>query len=48
MMLKHECEHCESKYKIMFTEEDCADNPRYCPFCSEYIIEEETEKDEDY
>jgi hypothetical protein len=46
MTLNNTCENCESKYKIVFNQEDCPDDPKYCPFCAEYITEE-TETDED-
>lgn len=46
--MKHHCTECESKFIIQYKEEDCEDNPHYCPFCSSYILEDEVEQDEDY
>ena len=48
MIIKHHCSECDSKYKIEYDIEDCEDNPKFCPFCSGYIMEEEVEQDEDY
>ena len=48
MILKHHCSECDSKYKIEYDIEECEDNPKFCPFCSGYIMEEEVEHDEDY
>ena len=46
--IKHSCSECDSKYTILFDEEVCEDNPTYCPFCSTYIQESDTEQDDDY
>ena len=48
MIIKHQCPDCESKYTLEFIIEDCEDDPKFCPFCSTYINEEEVEQDDDY
>lgn len=47
LTVKHSCSQCDSTYKVIFKEEETEDNPRFCPFCSDFIIEDETEQDED-
>lgn len=46
--LTHYCSDCDSKFSINYNPEDCEDSPHYCPFCSSYILENESEQDEDY
>ena len=46
--LKHHCSNCDSKFTIVYDELLCEDDPKFCPFCSEYILEDELEQDEDY
>jgi predicted nucleic acid-binding Zn-ribbon protein len=48
MIIKHQCSNCDSKFTIEFDVEECEDNPKFCPFCSSYIIEGEMEQDDDY
>jgi predicted nucleic acid-binding Zn-ribbon protein len=48
MIIKHQCSNCDSKFTIEFDVEECEDNPKFCPFCSSYIIEDEMEQDDDY
>lgn len=50
MVLKHECENCNSKFSINYKVEDCESDPLHCPFCGEYIFinEEINDEDEDY
>ena len=47
-IVKHHCSNCDSKFTIHYDELDCEDEPKFCPFCAEYILEEELEQDEDY
>jgi len=47
MILKHHCDNCDSKYKIIYDEDDCEDSPTYCPFCAEYIILDKEYQNED-
>jgi hypothetical protein len=46
MILKHICDECDSKFKIIYDEIDCESDPQFCPFCAEYIIVDENEQDE--
>jgi DNA-directed RNA polymerase subunit RPC12/RpoP len=48
--LNHFCEDCESEFTIRYDEIKTEDDPRYCPFCSSYILDSEYEDndDEDY
>ena len=40
MQLKHTCENCNSSFRISYVETETEDDPHYCPFCGEYIIED--------
>jgi len=44
--LKNHCENCESTYKIVYDEELMADSPKFCPVCSEYILEDSENADD--
>ena len=48
MMIKHNCDNCDAKYKVIYNEEDCDDTPHFCSVCGNYIIESDTEEDEEY
>jgi hypothetical protein len=37
--LKHTCDNCESEFTIRYDEEQAADEPHYCPFCAEMIVD---------
>lgn len=39
--LKHTCEECDSSFTIRYDEEEVADRPTYCVFCSSYILDEQ-------
>lgn len=45
--LHHLCDECGSEFTILFSEEDCEDNPQFCCFCGEYLIETEDIEDEE-
>jgi DNA-directed RNA polymerase subunit RPC12/RpoP len=45
--IQYKCYDCESEYRLVYHEDDVADQPQYCPFCSAYIIREEIEEDSD-
>jgi predicted nucleic acid-binding Zn-ribbon protein len=46
--LKHSCETCDSTFTVNYDEELCEDAPHYCPFCGDYIIEDDyVEEDEE-
>jgi predicted nucleic acid-binding Zn-ribbon protein len=39
--IRHTCGTCESEFVIEYNEMVCEDSPTYCPFCSEYMIQDE-------
>jgi hypothetical protein len=41
------CDNCESEFTIKYDPEACEDDPRFCPFCGEMLIEFDTVDDED-
>jgi hypothetical protein len=45
--LHHVCGNCDSEFTIKYDVEKCEDDPHVCPFCSEYILENETEDEDD-
>lgn len=45
--LKHKCEECDSIFTITYSEDNCEDDPHFCPFCAEYIIREDIEEDDE-
>lgn len=47
MLFKYHCDHCESKFKIIYEEDSCDDRPHYCPFCSEYLINKYEQDEQD-
>jgi hypothetical protein len=47
MLIKHNCENCDAKYKIIYNEEDCDDAPHFCSICGNYIVETDEEQDEE-
>jgi len=44
--LKHTCDNCDNKFKLVYDEDESSDSPIFCPFCAEYIISE-TQEDDD-
>ena len=46
-VLKHSCETCDSKFSISYDEMNCDDAPSYCPFCSSYLIQGDSEWGDD-
>jgi len=44
--LSHQCDNCDSKFTIKYDIEKCEDDPHFCPFCSEYILETDETEDE--
>lgn len=38
--LKHTCENCDSSYKITWDENQTEDDPKFCPVCAEYILDD--------
>jgi hypothetical protein len=45
--MHHKCENCDSEYTIVYDEDKVDDSPKYCGFCGEYIVNEESELDFD-
>ena len=45
--LTHKCSDCDSKFTIKYDENQCDDDPIYCPFCSSYILLENDELQDD-
>jgi DNA replicative helicase MCM subunit Mcm2 (Cdc46/Mcm family) len=46
-VLTYRCEYCNSKFRLEYEETECETDPLHCPFCSEYIDQEELDFDED-
>lgn len=47
IQLKHNCESCDSEFTIKYDEEQVADDPKFCPFCCEMMLDSESEDDDD-
>lgn len=45
--LHHTCDECESEFAISYSENNCDDDPIYCPFCSTYLIIGDIEHDDE-
>jgi len=45
--LHHVCSECDSEFTIKYDTENCDDDPRFCPFCAQYILETEEIEDDD-
>lgn len=45
--IKHHCNECESEFIIKYDKEICPDDPVYCPFCADYLIETEIDEEEE-
>ena len=46
--VKHSCDNCGSNFTIRFDEDQVEDNPSFCPFCAEMIVDiDELDEDED-
>jgi predicted nucleic acid-binding Zn ribbon protein len=45
--LAHTCDECDSKFQLKYSIDDCDDDPRFCPFCSAYILEKDESEQED-
>lgn len=37
------CMNCESKFKLMYRLDETSGYPKFCPFCSDTLSEEEEE-----
>jgi hypothetical protein len=47
MSVHQTCDNCESEFTIKYDRERCEDDPSYCPFCGEMLIEFDTVDDDD-
>lgn len=45
--LKHSCDNCDSTFSINYDVNTVEDDPHYCPFCGEYILDSEDFDEED-
>jgi hypothetical protein len=46
--LKHTCSQCDSTFSILYDLEHTEDDPHYCPFCAEMIVDiDELDEDDD-
>lgn len=45
--VKHTCYNCESEFIIKYDVDSCEDDPQYCPFCAERMIEIDSEEEDD-
>lgn len=43
---KKTCPHCESSYKLVYDLDSTSGYPKFCPFCSDEIYDEELTEDE--
>lgn len=45
--LHHTCSDCDSQFTIKYDPESCPDDPTYCPFCASYILDADSDNNED-
>lgn len=45
--LHHTCNECDSEFSIHYNADEVESDPMTCPFCTAYIIDGDTESDED-
>lgn len=43
---KHVCPYCESEFKLLYDTVTTSGYSKFCPFCSEEIVDEEDNEDE--
>jgi len=41
------CRDCESEYKLMYDLDDTSGHPKFCPFCSAEVYDDEEEEQEE-
>ena len=46
-MVQHTCDECGSEFAIKYDPDTCDDDPQYCPFCAELLIEFDTVDDDE-
>ena len=39
--LHHICDACASEFTIHYDENQCEDDPHFCPFCGEMLVDVE-------
>jgi ribosome-associated toxin RatA of RatAB toxin-antitoxin module len=44
---KHICRYCESDFKIIFNFEEVSGYPKFCPFCSEELNDDQDDDELD-
>lgn len=45
--LHHTCDNCSSEFTIKYDQEQVEDDPHFCSFCGEFMIETDNLQDED-
>ena len=41
------CDNCDSEFTIKYDIDTCDDDPQFCPFCGEMLIEFESVEDDE-
>ena len=45
--IHHTCDNCDSEFTVKYDEESTDDDPHFCPFCGEMLIDiDEVDDDE--
>jgi hypothetical protein len=47
MNLHHICDNCSSEFTIKYDKDQVEDNPSFCPFCAEMIVDVEDLNEDD-
>lgn len=47
MNLQHTCDNCDSSFSIKYDADECDDDPSFCPFCGELMVEFEQVDDDE-
>lgn len=45
--LHHNCDACGSEFTIRYDENQCEDDPHFCPFCGEMLVDVEDVSDDE-
>lgn len=45
--LHHICDNCGSEFSIKYDEMQCEDDPHFCSFCGEFMVETDEFEDDD-
>jgi DNA replicative helicase MCM subunit Mcm2 (Cdc46/Mcm family) len=47
MNVHHTCDNCDSEFTIKYNQDETEDDPSFCPFCGEMLVDfEQIEDDE--